>query len=80
MGEMADYYREVELDEHLSGPPLGDIPIQNYKWWRQGDGTRIKLTDMTKQHLQNSINMIERKYNWRQGWIEPLYKELNKRN
>lgn len=78
MGDMADYYRDLELDYHLEMASR-IVVIQDFKWWRTGDGSRIKVSNMSISHLTNSINKIKRE-GWREQWLEPLEKELKRRN
>lgn len=53
-------------------------PIEDYSIWKQKDGTKIPIKDMTTSHIKNCIKMIVRK-EWREEWLSELLKELIKR-
>jgi hypothetical protein len=78
MGDMADYYKENELDMHLKGLRVGG-PTKSYKKWTMGDGKKILVSNMTSSHIAHSITLIERRSPWRKDWLKPLKKELSKR-
>lgn len=77
MGDISDYYREIELEYHHK--PLKDKKIkkEEYKWWVQKDGNKIKVKSMTISHLKNSIKLILKNKDWRQNWLIPLKKQLS---
>lgn len=76
MGDIADYYRDQELDKQFK--PISR-PKPSFKTWKQSDNTSIKVVKMTKTHLENAIARIKSK-KWRTQWLEPLEKELESRN
>lgn len=76
MGDISDYYRTHNLDIHLNPPIRHSEP---FTWWKQNNGKRIRLINMTTTHLQNTINLINNKSNWRKYWLIPLQKELQSR-
>ena len=81
MGDMADYYLREEMSSHLY-PDKYDLHVKHspdFTWWRPEHTKKIKVTNMTTQHLTNSINMIRRRHGWREEWLEPLEKELSTR-
>ena len=80
MGDMADYYRELDFEDDMFQPHwLINPPIpKDLSWWVQKNGERIKVTDMSDEHPVNSINMIDRNQ-WRLYWKETLMLELESR-
>ena len=86
MGDMADdlnnqifdYYLERASRIHYIKEEDNSPP---FTWWVQRTGIKIKITDMTEQHLRNSIAMINRNSwrKWRIQWLEYLEKELKNR-
>lgn len=79
MGDIADWL----IDDQIFGGYYNGYKFQKPKersfvWWVQKDNTRIKVCNMTKEHLQNSINMIVEN-NWRPQWQKPLERELRRR-
>ena len=48
--------------------------------WITSDGRAIKYEDMETSHLVNCRNMILRKKDWRRCCLEPIERELRKRN
>ena len=50
-----------------------------YIWWKQRNGTSIRVKNMSTSHLENAINIINREPNVRQSWKEHLLKELKSR-
>lgn len=48
--------------------------------WRQKDGTRIQVRDMTRNHILNTIAMLQRNGGFRSNsWISRFEKELEDR-
>lgn len=78
MGDIADYYRDQELEMEFN-PPKSWTDDGKYTFWRTRDGSKIHLKDMTTSHIKNSIAMIKRNHGWREDWLEPLNKELEYR-
>jgi len=82
MGEIAD----MIVDQMIWGDPYDEmerqvmIEVTSYDTWIMGAGDTIKVCDMEFTHIQNCINMIERKDNWRKDWLQPLRDELTRRN
>jgi hypothetical protein len=81
MGDIAD---QLIHDQIFGGYDNGykshQPKARSFVWWKQRDGTRIKVHKMDIQHLQNAIKMIEtRDYNWRATWYNPLNKELRRK-
>ena len=66
MGEMADYYLERELDRMLNGPtgtPSDDFfhgVSYEAMEWETLEGKRLLICEMTRDHLINCKNMMER--------------------
>lgn len=54
------------------------------EYWTMKDGTNIKISDMSESHLDNTIKMLERKYQYltlqRYAPYKALKEEQNKRN
>lgn len=51
----------------------------SHLFWKTKDGNRMKVSNMTVQHLQNSIQLIKRKSPWRKDWLPILEEELSSR-
>jgi hypothetical protein len=81
MGDMADYYREQEEFHGFGEHNFISVRVRakSYTHWRQQDGSKILLSDMTKCHLQNCIRIIHFK-DWRTDWREHLQSELDTRD
>ena len=77
MGDIADYYRDQELEQNLYYN-LSSNKDKRYNKWLQADGSEINVSSMTKSHLINSINKIKRD-KWRRNWLHILEKELESR-
>ena len=72
---MADYYRYRDLEEDMN---FSDNRKKSFINWKMSDGSKIKATKMTKQHLINSIAKIKIEA-WRLDWLETLEEELASR-
>ena len=70
MGDIADYY--------MKDWDYTDIPENDFKRWCQGNGKRIKLTNMTEEHINNCLKKIVNDC-WRKEWFTPLVQELIRR-
>lgn len=72
---LGDLYYE---DDYLSRPIFAFENLNNK--WKTKDGSILNLTDMKSTHIQNCINMIERRC--RQYGLTatdyPIYKNLKK--
>lgn len=62
--DFTEQYSDVELKES----------------WITSDGRAIKYENMETSHLVNCRNMILRKKDWRRCCLEPIERELRKRN
>lgn len=94
MGDMADYYMELameqeckdEADRHFEREAVETMEkkyMMGVLKWTTSIGKRIMVTKMTELHIINSIEMIK-KNNYIQGeishkWVELLGYELEKR-
>lgn len=56
MGEMADYYTDIENYGENPNDPSHD----DEGFWTTSDGTTLAIKDMTTRHITNSIRMIQR--------------------
>lgn len=79
MGEMADMLLDqawdFDPDDHEFHGRGIKIPT---KFWVTRDGEKIRISKMTDSHLENAINLFERKgFSW---FIPALYEEREKRN
>lgn len=80
MGEMADYYLEQQMYSYDERHFIDSLDYFIYnKLWRKRTGGIIKISNMDSEHLQNTINMVNR--NNPDSRILPLLiKELKTRN
>jgi len=79
MGEIADQLIHDQIfGGYDNGYKFHQPKARSFVWWKQRDGTRIKVHKMDIQHLQNAINMIVTN-NWRPQWKRPLEKELRRK-
>lgn len=46
------------------------------EYWTMRDGTRIKISDMSDSHLDNTIKMLERRYQGLKLKTHPTYRAL----
>lgn len=78
MGDMADYYRELELENHLDGH--GSNFTTDYTIWTTKQGVKIEVVKMTDNHLLNTINMLNNNANEaNEEWFDVLVLEAKKR-
>jgi len=76
MGDEADYMFEQEIDYYAYCTNL-KLFEPNYDIWGMKNGTNIKISDMTKEHLVNTIRMLERgDYDYKEGYISQMYQQL----
>lgn len=84
MGDIAEWMINKALDEELRYCCEQEELFEQYQkqgcrlQWKQRDGTKIALKDMTSSHIQNCMNMIE-KLDPGSMWIEIFGCELEKR-
>jgi hypothetical protein len=77
MGDIADYYRDQEM---MFGDECPNFNIvKRFTKWQLKDGSKIPLKKMSITHLQNCINMIDRRNGWREQWKIHLVGELKSR-
>lgn len=63
---------------------VGDDPHRkrmkpNLTVWTTGDGTQMRIADMTLSHLNHCIAKVLRESPWRCEYTEPLLNELARR-
>lgn len=57
------------------------LPNIDYDFWTMRDGTQIHISDMSSQHLNSTIKMLEQSDNpYAEGYIEVMKEELKSRN
>lgn len=49
------------------------------KIWKCEDGRKVPITEMHASHIQNYINKINRRPDWRVRWLPSLESELRVR-
>jgi len=59
MGEMADYAREQELEQHMN-PDKYYLQLDTDPEWTTNDGRKIKVSDMDDDHIINCIKFVRR--------------------
>lgn len=59
MGDMADYYRDLDLWRELEGE--GSDPISRTSYWVTKEHKRIRVYEMEDSHLLNSIRVLRGK-------------------
>jgi len=58
MGEISDYYCQKQMNEEFN-PMFFDKPkTENCHVWKTKSGEKIKIKDMTSDHLINAIKYI----------------------
>ncbi len=65
--------RSVDTYFVRSTPPRGELI------WEAKDGRRTPIKEMATAHLVNAVRLIQLHRGWRQEFLEPMMKELNKR-
>jgi hypothetical protein len=81
MGDMADYYRDIELDKMIDemfdnrrhSKKLIDTSV-----WETKTGEKLLISKMESDHLVNCHKMIIR-HNFRIEWLPSIERELKKR-
>jgi hypothetical protein len=77
MGEVADYHMALAINDIFPDGIIRDH--KNFTVWFTRDNRSLKITDMSTEHINHSINMIERS-DWRVGYLDNLEAELTKRH
>lgn len=72
MGEYAD-----ERLDHMLGPYMPDQE-PDYTHWMTSAGKYLAISDMSSQHLYNTIAMLKRNGNG-EGYVDAMEKELRRR-
>lgn len=94
MGDMADYYMDLAMQydaEFEAESKLRQERVEQIEKdymigilkWKTKSGSKIMVSKMTVEHLENSIEFIKRAHHddeISQKWIEILGYELEKRN
>lgn len=75
MGDISDYYMFQEIGDDIDSTPTKIFP----KVWKTKDGKKIHITDMTDEHLINSMNMLNRGAPQNEIWFDVLKSEAMRR-
>ena len=59
MGDMADYYREMEERMELEG--YDNEPLSSDSYWTTRERRRVRVCDMDDPHLLNTIRVLRGK-------------------
>lgn len=81
MGDMADDWFEHELLQQLAREGELSHRFDNDEW-TTSDGRVIPLSEMTENHLRNTIRFIKRRPGnipYDEEWLPKLQRELGKR-
>lgn len=93
MGEMADYYFDIGYGQ--MNDPMSEFhsygrsrsyekyvpPEPDYAIWTTKDDIEIPISEMSKQHLINSIKILKQgDYLYKNGYLEAMQEELDNRN
>jgi hypothetical protein len=81
MGDISDYYRDLDLEFNIAGykPSVINKTLKSSPIWITKSGQRIRVCDMEDSHLINSINMVNRSGK-NEHWFDKLAIELKDRN
>lgn len=73
------FIRCIDCEQNLYSYVLSRNKFNPFTYWITKDKKRIKLTDMTENHLKACINMCKNNPNWRKLSLPALEHELHKR-
>lgn len=71
MGDISDYYVEKGIEGHIYYTKKED-----YSKWTTRDGIKIRVKNMTNDHLINTLNMLNRAAPRGEDWFDRLSDEL----
>lgn len=75
MGDLADYYRDMDLDYEFEIQTKRDNLFRKFInkqeiFWTTISGDKINIKDLTPSHKQNIINMLEKGDRWdKEEWL-----------
>lgn len=74
MGDISDYYVEKGIEGHIYYNRKED-----YSVWITRNGVKIRVKNMTNEHLLNTINMLNRCAPAGEDWFDALCIEARSR-
>jgi hypothetical protein len=74
MGDISDYYVEKSI-----GGEIYYSRKEDYSKWTMRNGTKIRISNMTNEHLINTLNMINRNAPNGEDWFDAITKEAERR-
>lgn len=65
MGEISDYYRDIQMDYEFELESKKDELFNKFRWkqdifWTTMKGEKINIKDLAPDHKQNIIKMLEK--------------------
>ena len=78
MGDIADFMIDSMIERNLN---FTNIPIEpNYSVWHTRKGNVLKISEMTSQHISNTIKMLKKGNSpYKNGYIKAMEKEMKNR-
>lgn len=58
-----EFYSYLFKELKENNCPVGGEPVDDYKIWTTGDGTKIPIDGMTTSHLRNTIRLFDKRKN-----------------
>ena len=80
MGEMADYYRDLNIDEEILRAECYEGNSYYNMIWTNKDGKKFLIRKMGDSHIQNLERFMRKHNNTENIRYERVLEELQKRN